>query len=375
LTDAADALRAIVAEHAKLAVAWQTLGAVLNWARDHAGAEAAFRRALALDPANADAQFGIASTLLARGRFDEGWAAFALRPDRAIDSGPALASLPIWDGSATTDTLVVYAEQGFGDVVQFARYLAPARARVGRLVLLLDGYRAPLAPLLGGVAGVDQVLTDATRLAQTGAALRVSLLSLPHVLGADGRAQAAQGRYLAPPPDRAAAWSERLVKGPAPRVGLAWSVLARDAHGFVTRHKSVSPSVLAPLLATTDVTFVTLQPGDAGDPAAFGPAAARVVDLRADLRDFADTAAVLECLDLLISVDTSVVHLAGALARPVWTLLARGPDWRWTLDRTDSPWYPTMRLFRQPRLRDWRAVMEAVAGELRQFVAQRKEKQ
>ena len=211
LPGAIGALETITATYPAHAPAWQTLGAVRNWAWDHAGAELAFGRALRLAPTNADAQFGIASTLLARGDYAAGWRAFERRPDRGGESGTALTQIPVWDGAPFAGTLVVFGEQGFGDVVQFARFIAPARARVGRIVLLLDGYHAPLAPLLASVDGVDQVVTRATDIRRDGTIARASILSLPFHLGIRVDHLGAVGRYLAPPADRAAAWQARMA--------------------------------------------------------------------------------------------------------------------------------------------------------------------
>ena len=351
-----DALERLAQAQPRSAAAWQSLGAVRNWAWQHQAAETAFRRAAEIDPGNTDARFGIASTLLARGNYREGWAAFEERPDRTAGSADALARVAVWDGRDFDGTLVVYGEQGFGDVVQFARFIPAARARVSRVVVLLDGYRAPLAPLLGQMPGVDAVATRVTDVAVDSATARVSVLSLPHRLGIEAAQLAAAPRYIVPPADRASTWRRRMNGRAGPRVGLAWSVLARDGHGFVTRHKSVPPNVLAPVLDTAATTFVTLQPGDAGDPSAFGPRAARIADLRPELRDFADTAALIDTLDLVISADTAVAHLAGALAKPVWLLDRFNSCWRWRAAPDASPWYPTLRIFRQPRFGDWAAV-------------------
>jgi len=369
LAGAIGALETITTNHPAHGPAWQTLGAVRNWAWDHAGAELAFEHALRLAPDHADAQFGIASTLLARGDFAAGWPAFERRQDHGGESGSALARIPIWDGAPFAGTLVVHGEQGFGDVVQFARFVAPARARVGRVVLLLDGYRAPLAPLLASLAGVDEVVTKPTDIRGHGAIARVSILSLPFHLGVGAGASSSAGRYLSPPAERTAAWRARIAATAAPRVGLAWSVLARDAHGFVTRHKSVPVSALAPVLAASSIALFTLQPGAAGDPAAFGADAPRIVDLRAALADFADTAALIDTLDLVISADTAVAHVAGALGKPVWLLDRFNSCWRWRLATGSSPWYPTMRIFRQHRFGDWNGVMHDLADALARWRA------
>lgn len=362
LAGAAAALAMITGTHPGNAAAWQTLGAVRNWAWDHAGAEEAFRRALALDPANDDAAFGIASTLLARGDFTAGWRAFERRPDRGAESGTAFARLPVWDGAPLAGTLVVHGEQGLGDTVQFARFLADARQRVGRLALLLDGYRAPLAPLLASAAGVDLVATDAADAAIVDATARVSVLSLPDRLGIGGDRLAPNGPYLAPPAERTRAWRARTGGIATPRVGLAWSVLVRDTHGFVTRQRLLPIAALRPLVTTPGVSFVTLQPGAAGNPAAFGADAARIVDLRDHVRDFADTAALIDTLDLVVTADTAVAHVAGALGKPVWMFDRFNACWRWRLATATTPWYPTLRIFRQERFGDWSGVARRLAA-------------
>jgi tetratricopeptide (TPR) repeat protein len=357
-----EALERVTASAPGYAAAWQTLGAVRNWAWQHDAAESAFRRALALDPELHDAAFGVASTLLARGNYTDGWTAFEQRPDRGAESGAAFAALPVWDGRAFDGTLIVYGEQGFGDAIQFARFIAAARARAGRLVLLLDGYRTPLAPLLERVPGVDGVATRAEDVVADSAARRVSILSLPQRLAIDATRLVTTPRYLAPPPARAHAWRARMEATASPRVGLAWSVLPRDGHGFVTRHKSVPGDVLARVLATPATTFVTLQPGAAGNPATLPATGHDVLDVRAHLHDFADTAALIDTLDLVLSADTAVAHLAGALGKPVWLLDRYNTCWRWRAAADASPWYPTLRIFRQQRFGDWSDVASRLAA-------------
>ena len=356
LAGAANALEQTTHAYPEHAAAWQTLGAVRNWNWRHDDAERAFRRAATLDKGNADARFGIASTLLARGDYEGGWAAFERRGARPLDT-PAFSQIPVWSGEDLNGTLAVYGEQGYGDVVQFARFIASARTRVRHLVLLLDGYLEPLTPLLASLPGVDQVLTREQDVHD--AAARISVLSLPYVLGVRGDF-ADRLRYIAPPPRKAAEWRARMAPYGSPRIGLAWSVLARDAHAFVTRHKSVPAIVLMPLLARADAQFFTLQPGVAGVPIAFGPLSDRIVDLRNHIGDFADTAALIDVLDLVISADTAVAHVAGALGKPVWMLDRFNTCWRWRQGGNASPWYPTMRIFRQASFGDWASVKSAL---------------
>jgi tetratricopeptide (TPR) repeat protein len=355
------ALEAIVARAPHHAPAWQTLGAVRNFAWNHDGAESAFQRALTLVPNDVDARFGVASARLGRGDYAAGWEAFEQRPDRAATADAALASMPQWDGHALDGTLVVYGEQGFGDIVQFARFVPPARQRARAVVVLLNGEHAALAPLLATLEGVDRVLTQIHDLPAPDRAARVSILSLPHRLGIDARSLAMAAPYLHVPEDRRAPWLARMHDVPRPRVGLAWSVLARDVHGFVTRHKSIPPHVLAPLVAGGGAAFVTLQPGLQGDPAPFGRQASAILDVRGSIGDFADTAALIEQLDLVISADTAVAHVAGALGKPVWMLDRSNTCWRWRAAPDASPWYPSMRIFRQSRFGDWSDVATRVA--------------
>jgi len=369
LARAAAALDAAVAAHPDDAAAWQTLGAVANWAWDHERAETAFRRAAALAPASDDARFGIASTLLARGRFRDGFTALEQRP-AGVRGEVALMPYPIWTGDMLAGTLLLHGEQGFGDVIQFARFIAAARARVARIVVLVDGYLAPLAPLLRTCAGVDAVTTNA---ADVGGAIeaRASILSLPHLLGIAVADLPGRIPYLKAPEDARATWAARVARWPAPRIGLAWSVAARDAHGYAERHKSVPRSVLAPLLQTPDAAFVSLQPGAAGDPAAFGASARRIEDVRGDLVDFGATAALIGSLDLVIAADTAVAHLAGALGIPVWLLDRYNACWRWRLAADRSPWYPSMTILRQTEFGVWADVAKRLDG---RFAAWRRER-
>jgi tetratricopeptide (TPR) repeat protein len=364
LDPARAALEAIVAQHPDDAAAWQTLAAVANWSWKHERAETAFRRALALTPGNREAQFGIASTLLARGRFREGFAAFEHRPEGNLDPETRFPQWSPWNGGKIDGTLLVHAEQGLGDVIQFARFLPRVRERAARIVLLLDGYGSSLAPLFGSLEAVDRVVTDATKLASESIAARASILSLAHLLDTTADDLTPSIPYLAAPADRVDAWSKRITKLPRPRVGLAWSVFARDRHAFVTTHKSIPAAALASLVATPGIAWVSLQPGAAGDPAAFGALAPRIADFRHEIGDFGDTAALISELDLVIAPDTAVAHLAGAMGKPVWLLDRYNCCWRWRLAPQSSPWYPTLTIHRQTRFGDWSDVVEHVRNSL-----------
>jgi len=154
---------------------------------------------------------------------------------------------------------------------------------------------------------------------------------------------------------------------PVPRIGLAWSVRARDDHAYVARQRMLDRDHLHPLLDVGGVTFVSLQPGAAGDPSALGARGERVVDMGRSIADFGDTAALIEALDLVISTDTAVVHVAGALGKPVWMLDRFASCWRWRLATSGSPWYPTLRIFRQRRFGDWEDPVQRAAAALAQW--------
>lgn len=249
---------------------------------------------------------------------------------------------------------MLFAEQGLGDTLQFCRYASLVKARGARVVLEVQ---APLRGLLGGLAGVDQLLAKGEPLPPFD--YHCSLMSLPLALGTDIDTIPAPGAYLAAEPARAAAWEERLGARRRPRVGLAWS---GNPHHANDHNRSILFTQLAALFEQ-DCDFVSLQKEHrAADLAALD--ASGVLRVDAHLNDFADTAALCELMDLVISVDTSVAHLAGALGKPLWVMLPHVADWRWLTERSDSPWYPEARLFRQERAGGWDGVIAEVANAL-----------
>jgi hypothetical protein len=322
----------------------------------HAAAVEAYDQALRIAPDFKEAQYGKALRLLQLGRYAEGWPLYEARWSHPAHGPRPYPDTPYWTGDEPVrgETLLVHAEQGLGDTLQFCRYL-PALAELGAEIVL---HAAPvLHPLLAALPGVAALVRDgdpAPRFHR-----HVSLLSLPLAFGSTLETLPRPGRYLAPPADRVRAWARRLPRRRY-RVGLAWS---GNPEHHDDHNRSIPFERLAPLFGA-DIEFVALQTGRrAGDAA--GLAAAGVVDLATDLRDFADTAAIADSCDLVISVDTSIVHLAGALGRPVWVLLPFSPDWRWLSDRADSPWHPSARLLRQPAPGDWRTVVTGAATALR----------
>ena len=319
-------------------------------------------RALALDPSRPDGHFGLAEPYLLLGDMERGWEEYQWR--FGLDHPAALAmpklDIPFWDGRPLPGgRLLVVADQGFGDVLQFCRYIPWAASQVGEVMVACG---PELQSLVGQLPGAGRLFTsweDAPP-----AQAYCALSGLPRLHGGGLDAIPSVTPYLRADPARVEVWAEllgALVPSGHRRVGLVWA--GRPEHNN-DRQRSATLKRLAPLTAVGGVTFVSLQMGPAmaqiGDY--FG--AAPLINLGAQLNDFDDTAAIIENLDLVVTVDTSVAHLTGALGKPVWIMLAYAPDWRWLLDRIDSPWYPTARLFRQPDHHAWDEIAHAVADAL-----------
>ena len=308
-----------------------------------------FRAAVALQPDAANAHHNLAMALLARGDMAEGWREYEWRW-RTPQFAQRCFNRPQWGGEPGGGRmLLIHAEQGFGDTIQFCRFTRFAAALGWRVVLEVQ---PALVRLLRRLEGVEQVIGRGEALPAFDA--HCPMLSLPLALGTELATIPGGGPYLSADADEAAAWRVRL--GGAPRIGLAWA-------GSVTlptdRRRSMAPERLAPLIAVPGVRFVSLQKACPA-PAAFG-----MIDVMNEIGDFAATAALVANLDLVISVDTAVGHLAAALGRPVWLLDRFDADWRWLVGRRDSPWYPSLRLYRQQAPGDWDGVLSEVAADLR----------
>lgn len=327
-----------------------------------------FDRALALDASHASARIGKALSLLMIGDLAAGWALF----DSRFDAMPQLASerqrvaAPTWQGEPLEGrTLLVMHEQGLGDSLQFVRFVREAAAHGGRI--LVEAL-PPLARLLRSMPEVAGVIRNDAEYPPFD--LKCSMLSLPGVLGVTLDNLPADVPYLAPDPTDDARWQARVAGETRLKVGLVWSGDPRrsDRAAFLTdRRRSIPIDQFGVLTRVPNVRFYSLQKGEGA--LAPVPKELDIIDWTAELRDFADTAALVRNLDLVVTVDTSVAHLAGALGRPVWLLSRSDGCWRWMLERTDSPWYPTMRIFRQRRPFEWRAVLEQVADSLIQLAS------
>lgn len=380
--DAVEVLHAAIAEDPANAAAQLNLGNALADLDELEAAESSIRRAIALDPALIEAHVSLGFILTSRGELAEAIvaceAALALQPGLAqAHWNMAVAALlggdfargfaeyewrkrhdryrrdfidlpgPVWTGADPAGrTILVHAEQGLGDTIQFARYLTLIVAQGADVVLVCD---ASLVPLLGVLPGVTAL--------PRGAALPpydswIDQMSLPRVVATGPATIPAAKGYLAPDPVRVAAWWAALPAGR--KVGLAW---AGNANHSNDRRRSMPPDVLEVLLAAPDIRFVSLQ---------LGPRAieAGLSKLPMHLADYVETAALIANLDLVVTVDTSVAHLAGALGVPCWVMLPYAPDWRWRLGCETSAWYASMRLFRQPAPGAWRDLATNIVAAL-----------
>ena len=355
--DAIAAYRAALAIDADHAVAWNNLGLALQSVNDVAGAIMAFRRAIELKPGFAHAHWNLAMALLLDGQFEEGWREYEWRLELA-ELGKRQQPLagPKWDGlAAAGKTLLLDMEQGLGDALQFIRFVALLADRGARCIVRC---RDALRPLLATVRGVAQLVGESEPLPPYDAHL--ALLSLPRVLSTTCDTIPATVPYIVAAPDCRAATRSRLDADGKLNVGLAW---AGNRDHPNDRNRSCPLTVLGPLLELPGIAWFSLQQGAASEEIAAVRGAQRLVPLPPGTA-LADTAALIAELDLVITVDTSIAHLSGALGQPTWVLLPFAPDWRWLLERSDSPWYPTARLFRQPRPRDWPAVAAGVGDAL-----------
>ncbi len=313
------------------------------------------------DPRSMEARLALAQSLLRTGLLQEGWQVFEAR--RYVETAKQRHfPVPLWDGMPAGERrIMVHAEEGLGDTLQFCRF-APLLAGRGRIVLSVQ---QSLVRLLAALPGIDQVVAE-TESPATACDMYLPLLSAPRVLGTVLETIPASVPYLHADPRAVAAWRRLSGSLPGLKVGLVW---AGNPKFPSDRRRSLSLAHLVPLASVPGVRFVSLQKGESASQAQTVPEWTAMEDWTDAFADFADTAALVEALDLVIGVDTSLVHLAGALGKPVWLLNRFDTDWRWLLDRNDSPWYPTLRQFRQPRAGDWETVVQNVREALIRLVA------
>lgn len=393
-------LRQAIRLDSSAAGVWSNLGLAAAVIGDYVAAESAFREALRLDPSLPEAHVNRGNTLkeqgrlseaiacydlamllnrdsgsarwnrslalLQQGNFDSGWPEYESRWERHGQHRRCGGSAPHWDGSSPAGkTILIYSEQGLGDVVMFARYAALLK-RAGATVIFESPF--PISGILRSCPAIDRVVCEGEAIPPVD--LVVPVMSLPSLCGTTLANVPAETPYLHPSAEQIRRCRERFRARGVPVVGLIWQ--GNPSHPW-DRHRSIRLRQLLPLHSARRVHFVSLQRGpgreqlgEAGEAAAFIEDA--IDDWPTEARAVEHLAAQIAAVDLLITVDTLPAHLAGAMGKPVWTLLSAMVDWRWMSDRTDSPWYPTMRLFRQRRRDDWPEVILRVREELESWL-------
>jgi len=325
-----------------------------------------FREATDCDPENAGAHFNKSLMLLLTGDFAEGWHEYEwrLRKSDWRRGYPWRLDKPRWQGEDFKGrTLLIHCEQGLGDSLQFARYLPLVKARGGRIVFEVPPVLMRLFQRFPGVDRLCKLSADGPP--QLPFDIYSPLLSLPGILGTTPDTIPCDVPYLFAD-QSASARCRRWLCEASCRVGFIWA----GSKGHVSdKHRSCRLSQFLPLAQIDGLQLISLQPEQSAEDIRHIDTEGNVIHMGDRIADFADTAALVDCLDLVITVDTAAAHLAGAMGKPVWVLLPFAPDWRWQIDRSDSPWYPTMRLFRQRAPGDWQGVFTHVADALKQFIA------
>jgi len=348
------------------AVAHTNLGVTLQDQGKYDEALACFRKALELEPDIAATHWNLALVLLLRGELSEGLARYEKRfsggdNSEFVTAHETLSKLsvkPRWqEENLQGKTLLLWTEQGLGDNLMMLRYLPLLKEKGAGKILM--SCQPALTRIMQNIPAVDRVIGNGTPLPLDDFDCHCPMMSLPYVFGTRLETIPNTVPYLHVPPAMAAKWSQRLATIKDMKVGLVWAGSKTQKKDFL---RSIPFKDLASVLAVPGVQFISLQKGETENHGA-------LLDWMAECEDFLDTAALVQQLDLVISVDTAVAHLAGALGRPVWLLNRFESEWRWMLEREDSPWYPTLRIFRQPALHDWGSVIQRVAEELKKTVA------
>jgi tetratricopeptide (TPR) repeat protein len=360
LGSAAAAYRDAVKLDPHLRAAHLDLGFVLYGLGELAEADDSFRRVLALQPDSAEAKVNLGLIHLLQGNFSAGLAEYESRWMVGVGDERRFLQRR-WKGEPLRgERILLYAEQGLGDTLHFARYVPLVAARGGEVVLEVQ---PPLHGLLAKIEGAKRVISRGDPLPEF--TWQCPLMSLPFALGTAHATIPAKVPYIEVDPARASGWREKLA-GDKQCIGLAWA--GNPAHPR-DRLRSIPLERLTSLFSIPGAAFYSLQFGAGREQISqLQPNACpidRLIDLGDELKDFTHLAAIVANLDLVITIDSAVAHLAGALGKPVWILLNKGCDWRWFLDRENSPWYPTARLFRQSTAGDWQEVIERVEAALR----------
>ncbi len=337
------------------AEAYNNLGTVLKESGEPSDAIASYKLAIELNPHYAQAHLNMAFALLLTENFKKGWQEYEWRL-RIKGCTPKTTRKPMWDGSPLNGkSILVYTEQGLGDSIQFIRYIPMVKEQGGRVIVECQQSLHSLFRNCDGIDEIKKITPDTKSPAQFNA--HVPLLSLPGIFDVNMDLIPPNVPYIKSDPVLMSKWRTKLDHDNNFKIGIVWAGNPKHKND---RNRSCSLKNFEHLTDISGLTLFSLQKGPASVETKNPPNGIKIIDLENELNDFADTAAVIDNLDLIISVDTSVAHLAGAIGKPVWVLLPFIPDWRWFLKRNDSPWYPNMRLFRQHKLHDWKGVFEQV---------------
>lgn len=336
--------------------AYNNLGVAFKEKGDMESAIISYKKAVMINPNIAETQWNLSLAYLLSGNFEEGWKRYEWRWQKGdYASYKRNFSQPQWEGEDISGkVLYLHAEQGYGDAIQFVRYTDLIAQKGTRVIL-----EAPkaLLRLFMTVKGVDQVVRRGDDIPDFD--FHCPLLSLPRVFGTVMETVPAKVPYICADPELQKIWHEKLLKhGAKFKVGLVWSGNPEHKND---RNRSVAFDCFIPLLDLHQILFFSLQKGETAKEATNLPEGLHIIDYADELNDFADTAGLIMNLDLIVTVDTATAHLAGALGKPVWTMLPYAPDWRWLLGREDSIWYPTMKLFRQQKPGDWASVVRGIS--------------
>jgi hypothetical protein len=327
---------------------------------------ASYKQVMEMAPDWALPHYNYSLTLLLLGEFEQGWREHEFRR-KAPEIEIFIQDFPksSWDGSDLNGrTILIHSEQGFGDAIQFARYLPRVAARGGRVIFQCH---EELADLFKGIAGAEQVVARGQPLPEFD--LHLPLLSLPLIFQTNSlKSIPSQVPYLRADPEISQRWRQRVapLEGGV-KVGLVWSGRVHPPG------RSVELAAFAPLASIPGATFISLQFGEASQQADSPPAGMTIANWSSDLKNFADTAGLIDQTDLLITIDTAAAHLAGAMGKQVWVLVPWMPDWRWLLEGQQTPWYPTMRLYRQPTRGDFATPIERIKTDLAALIAASRE--
>jgi len=362
--DAQNAYRAAIQIDPKYVEAWNNFGQMLAGQRRIDEAVDAYSRAIELRPDHASSHMNRAMIRLMRGDYEQGWAEYEWRwKTPQLARGARTFPQPLWDGAELNGkTILLWAEQGLGDAIQFVRYAPLVNARGAARVVI--ECQAPVVSLLQTVRGVDQVIARGETLPSFD--VHAPMLSLPRLLGTTVQTVPGDVPYLRADSVRVEHWSGRIAPHRRARnIGLVWAGNPSHVHD---RSRSAPLAELRGLGEASDFQFFSLQKGASATELSAAVPELNLIDVSQDLNDFSDTAAAMQNLDAVVSVCTAVAHLAGALAKPVILMLFYAGEWRWLVGRQDSPWYPTMRIVQQERPGDWPGVAARVVPLLRDLM-------